>query len=124
MIYYQELTRSNRALHTPTFHDIELFQRELQLRRERLDHISQFPLRQRCVLVEQGGDELGVDGHQEHQHHEAEGPEVEEEVVAAGLHDVDDHRHDRQADQLVHDERLRLVLGEEAKCLWMERVGR
>ena len=47
-----------------------------------------------CVLVEERGDEVWVDGHEEEGHHHREEPEVNKEEVSAPEDDLDDTSED------------------------------
>ena len=93
------------------FDDEKLVERKLDFRGKIFNFFSQFTFRQRCVLVEQRRDEFRVDDHHEEGEADDEEPEVDEEVVAAPLNDLDDGGHQRKSDHLGQEERLDLVLG-------------
>ena len=88
-----------------------------------LDYLSlQFSLWHWSVFVKEWRNEVGVDGHQEERDEDDETPEVDKEVVAAPVDNLDHSSQDWGLDCLRHHKLLHLVDGEEASSLLVEPV--
>ena len=88
-----------------------------------LDYLSlQFSLRHWSVFVKERRNEVRVDGHQEERDEDDESPEVDKEVVAAPVDNLDHSSQDWGLDCLRHHKLLHLVDGEEASSLLVEPV--
>ena len=89
----------------------------------RLDYLSlQFSLWHWSVFVKEWRNEVRVDGHQEKRDEDDETPEVDKEVVAAPVDNLDHSSQDWGLDCLRHHKLLHLVDGEEASSLLVEPV--
>ena len=82
----------------------------------------QFSFRHWGVFVKQRCNKVRIDGHQEEGDEDNEAPEVDKEVVAAPVDDLDHTGENRGLDCLRDQELFDLVHCEEARCLLVEPV--
>lgn len=105
-----------------TLDNIEFGEWKVNTLGEGLDARPQFSLRQRGVLVEEGCNEVRVDGHEEEHDQGCKAPQVDEEVLATPEDDSNDASHQGQSDRLADDKGFDLVLDVEASSLLVEAV--
>ena len=104
------------------FDDEEFVERKLDFRGQSFDFFPQISFRQGRVLVKERGDEFRVDDHHEEGEDDDKEPEVDEEVVATPLNDLNDGGHQRKRDRLGQDERLDLILDVKSGSLGRKKI--
>ena len=82
----------------------------------------EFSFRHWRVFVKERRNEVRIDGHQEEGDEDDEAPEIDKEVVAAPVDNLDYTSEDRRLDRLAHQELFDLVHCEEAWSLLVEPV--
>lgn len=103
-----------------SINDVELVKRELEAGGKSLDLGLELALLERGELVEQRQDSNGVDGNHEDLETGGEGPEVEEELVAGLLDDLEETGQDGRSENEGQELRLENIGDEELGSLLVE----
>ena len=74
------------------------------------------------VFVEKRSNKVRVDGHEEECHHDSKDPEIDEEVVAAPVDNLDDSSQDWRLNHLTNYKLLDLILHIETRGLLVETM--
>ena len=104
------------------FNNKQLVEREANGGGESLDISLQLSLRHRDILIKERSYQVRVDGHQEQSQYYSKHPQIDEEVVATPVDDLDDCSQDGSLDDLAHNELLDLILGIKTRSLFVEAV--
>merc|ERR1719507_2102432 len=105
-----------------TLNHVELVQWERDGGSKAFNLSLEFPFRHWCVFIKERRNEVRIDGHQEEGDEDDEAPEIDKEVVAAPVDNLDHTGENWCLDRLAHQELFDLVHCEEAWGLLVEPV--